>query len=513
MTAIFVSVHSFGQGEIDAYRFSKNELSGTARGQAMGGAFGALGGDVTGIAINPAGIGVYRSSEVVFNAGLTFNKTNADFMGFKETKENTNLTCDNIAYTGYFPLGNDDRYALNFGFNYNRLKNFDRKYRVAGKGMTSSLTDYMSGITSGTPGKFWDDYENEDQFFASGHPHWLGVLGWNGYLINEDLEYENEYISILEDGESVDPRLEVREKGSIAAYDFTLGANLDNKVYLGATVVYTGISYIASVSYDETFANNGGFNLINDYNTEGSGLQVKLGAIFRPTDALRLGVSYHSPTWYDLTDYYWGKLSPDGIEIEDGGELANPVSTPTGAYYEYQFKTPDVWTLSAAMVLGQSSIISVDYEYKNYGKMTFSGQDYDFKPENGYIQDDFKGATTIRAGVETRFTSQFSGRLGCAWMQNPYKSKFRNSEIEAVTPGAIPNYTLDGDALHLTAGVGFRFTPRFYIDLAIVYRTQEDELHFFSPLYSKAGEKYVDSTPAELINSSVKTLMTLGYKF
>lgn len=68
--AFFVSVHSFGQGEIDAYRFSKNELSGTARSQAMGGAFGALGGDATGVAINPAGIGVYRSSEIIFNAGL-----------------------------------------------------------------------------------------------------------------------------------------------------------------------------------------------------------------------------------------------------------------------------------------------------------------------------------------------------------------------------------------------------------------------------------------------------------
>jgi hypothetical protein len=514
--ALFVSAHSFGQGEIDAYRFSKNNLSGTARGQAMGGAFGALGGDATGVAINPAGIGVYRSSEIIFNAGLTFNQTKADFEGTKESKGNTKLSCDNFAYIGYFPLGNDDRYSLNFGFNYNRLKNFDRKYNVSGKGMGSSLTDYMSYKTSGTQWSFWDDYANEDQFYASGHPHWLGILGWNGFLFDTDekSEYENEYVSILNQGEKVDPYLEVREKGSIGAYDFTLGTNLDNKIYLGATVVYTDISYILSTSYGENFANNGGFTLDNEYNSEGSGLQVKLGAIFRPTDALRLGISYHSPTWYNMTDYYWGQLSPHGIKYE--GELVNPVSTPNGAYHEYKFKTPDVWTLSAAVILGQDAIISLDYEYKNYGKMTFSKQywdDYDFKNENDYINEDFKGASTIRAGLETRFTPRFSGRLGFAWMQNPYDSKIRNSEIEVVTPGTIPNYTLEGDALYLTTGVGFRFTPRFYVDLALVYRTQEDELHFFSPLYSNTGEKYLDSTPTKLTNNSVKTLVTLGYKF
>lgn len=513
--AFFVSVHSFGQGEIDAYRFSKNELSGTARGLAMGGAFGALGGDATGVAINPAGIGVYRSSEIIFNAGLTFNQTKADFEGTKESKGNTNLSCDNFAYMGYFPLGNDDRYSLNFGFNYNRLKSFDRKYKVSGKGMGSSLTDYMADITFGTPWSFWDKDEYiEDQFYASEHPHWLGILGWNGYLINEKPEYDGKYVSILNEEETVDPRLEVRERGSIGAYDFTLGTNLDNKVYLGATVTCTGISYIASTSYGEDFAEGGGFKLNNEYSTEGSGLQVKLGAIFRPTDAFRLGVSYHSPTWYNLTDYYWGQLSPYGI-YNNEDKLAEPVSTPANAYYEYQFKTPDVWTLSAAVVLGQAAIISLDYEYKNYGRMEFSKQyvnDYDFGTENGYINEDFKGASTIRAGVETRFTPQFSGRWGFAWMQNPYDSQFKNSEIEVVTQGTIPNYTLEGDALYLTTGVGFRFTPRFYMDLALVYRTQEDELHFFSPIFYNNGDPLA-STPSKLTNSSLKTLVTLGYKF
>jgi hypothetical protein len=514
---LFVSVYSFGQGEIDAYRFSKTELSGTARGQAMGGAFGALGGDATGVAINPAGIGVYRSSEIIINTGLAFNQTKATFAGTKESKGNTNFSCDNLAYIGYFPLESDDLYSLNFGFNYNRLKSFDRKYQVSGRGMGSSLTHYMSEIVFKTPWSFWDDWTNyEGQFYAEGgHPHWLGILGWNGWLINKDENStdNDKYASILSKGEKVDPQLEVNERGSIGAYDFTVGANLNDKVYLGTTVTYTDISYVASTSYSENFAMGGGFNLNNEYNTEGSGLQVKLGVIFRPTDAFRFGISYHSPTWYSLTDYYFGKLTPYNILYDD--KLIDPVLTPNGAH-DYNFKTPDIWTISAAAVLGRVAIVSLDYEYKNYSKMKFSDRNYnssDYKVENDYINGDFKSASTIRAGAEIRFTPQFSGRLGCAWMQNPYESKFKNSEIEVMTPGTIPNYTLEGNTLYLTTGVGFRFTPSFYMDLALIYRTQEDELHFFSPILYDDGTYVVASTPAKMVNSSVKTQVTLGYKF
>jgi hypothetical protein len=516
---LFVSVCLFGQGpgEIDAYRLSKNDLSGTARGQAMGGAFGALGGDVTGVAINPAGIGIYRSSEVIFNAALTFNQTKALFEGTEETKGNTKFSCDNFAYIGYFPLGKEDNYSLNFGFNYNRLKSFDRKYQVSGKGMGSSLTDYMAETAHGTPESWWDRYDNlDDQFYSNDmdRPRWLGILGWNSWLINANPTFDGVYESFLDKGEAVDPKLVVHERGSIGAYDFTLGANLNNKLYVGTTLTYTDISYVANTFYSEEFAKGSGFGLDNEYNTEGSGLQLKLGVIFKPVDALRFGVSYHSPTWYNLTDYYRGILMPNDIS-DNQGKLVGPVSTPEAAYYEYNFRTPDVWTFSAAAVLGKVAIISLDYEYKDYTGMKFSrryANDYDFGSENTYIKEDFKSASTIRAGAEIRFTPRFSGRLGTAWTQSPYESKFKNSEIEVGIAGTIPNYTLDGNILYLTTGIGYRFTPGLYLDVALVYRTQKDELHFFSPIFYEDGNSLA-SVPSKLTNTSLKTLVTLGYKF
>jgi len=517
LIALFVSVYSFGQGEIDAYRISKNDLSGTARGQAMGGAFGALGGDVTGVTINPAGIGIYRSSEILFNLGLNYNRTSALFNGTEEIKGNTTFSCDNFGYVGTFPLdakGGD--YSINFGFNYNRLKNFSRKYQVSGTGMGSSLTDYIADITNilGTPHTWWSQNpDNDNQFFASGAPHWLSILGMRTGMIKTIDNTNDSYESFLNAGEAVDPKLQVNESGGIDAYDFTLGANLNNKVYVGGTIVYTDISYHANIYYDENFGNGGGLYLDNGYSTQGSGIQLKVGVIGRPTDALRLGVSYQSPTWYNLTDFYSGTLEAWGINDNDVW-----ISTPSGNgddSHRYNFRTPDVWTFSAACVLGQAAVVSVDYEYKNYGRMRFSGQyidDYDYSNENQYIQEDFGGASTVRVGGEYRFSPQFSGRLGTAWVQHPYDSKVKNGEQMVMMPGTISNYTLDGNTLYLTGGVGFRFTPQFYMDLALVYRTQEDNLYFFSPTFD--GEnRVVDSTPAKLKNNSFKTLLTLGYRF
>ncbi|MCT9925374.1 hypothetical protein N7272_14545, partial [Enterococcus faecalis] len=54
----------YAQGEADAIRYSRTELGGSARFRSMAGAFGALGGDFSAIGQNPAGLGIFRSSEV-----------------------------------------------------------------------------------------------------------------------------------------------------------------------------------------------------------------------------------------------------------------------------------------------------------------------------------------------------------------------------------------------------------------------------------------------------------------
>jgi len=518
--ALFVCALSFGQGEIDAYRYSNNDLSGTARGQAMGGAFGALGGDVTGIAINPAGIGVYRSSEILANMSLTSSLTS----GNTNQQSNTKFQFDNLSYTGYYSLAKGSMLSLNYGFNYNRIKSFDQQCSMSNSAMNSSLTDYMSLLTNGIPVSELTSYNNNP--YKYNNP-WLSVLGFDGGLITH--VGNNNYQSILDYGEQVTPSsLQVSEKGKVESYDFTLGANIANKFYWGVTFSLTDLSYLMYSYYDESFAEGGGFNLKNYLETKGSGYQAKLGVIYKPIDALRFGVSFHSPIWYSMTDYYKAWLDPRGIYIN--GQPAGETSTPGGdpddanspSYTDYYFRTPASWTFSVAAVLSTKAIVSVDYEIKNYASMNLkdaNGNNY--TDVNDLMSSDYRNASTLRAGLEFRFTPQLSGRLGYAWMQSPYQSKvdafgdgtYYNVADVVATAGTVPHYTITGDVNYLTAGIGFKFTPQFYGDFALVLRMEKDNSYYFTPIIDPSQADKFDSFAGAFTNKALKGLITFGYKF
>ena len=508
--AVFICVLSFGQGEIDAYRYSNDDLSGTARGQAMGGAFGALGGDVTGVAINPAGIGIYRSSEVLANMSLSSPLIN----GNTNRESNTTFSFDNLSYIAYYPLVKGSMLSLNFGFNYSRMKSFDQRYNTSSSNMKSSLTDYMLGLTDGIDHSVWTGNTNDN--YSNPNIPWLSVLAWDGYLINEKDKTNNAYESVLFNGEKVDPSLKVSESGKVESYDFTIGSNIANKFYWGATVTIVDLSYRMTSTYDEKFLGipGSGLTLDNYLETKGSGFQLKAGAIFKPTDALRIGLAYHSPIWYAMTDYYQADLTPNltsrGI-YDDNGKVVGMTETPYSST-NYYLRTPGSWTVSLAAILGAQAIVSVDYENKDYSSLNLKDSDgYDWKDVNNKMSDDYRNTSTIRAGLEFRFTPQFSGRIGYAWAQNPYRHDLQSIGKNVIAAGTIPNYTLSGDANYLTAGLGFRFTPEFYADIALVLRTQTDDLYYFPAVKIEGVES--DSYSGSFTNKTLKGLVTLGYKF
>lgn len=498
---VFFYTLSFGQGEIDAYRYSSSDLSGTARGQAMGGAFGALGGDITGVAINPAGIGVYRSSEVVANLSVA----SPVLKGITNQESNTKVGFDNFAYIGYYPMVKGSMLSLNFGFNYNRTKSFNQRFGADQSNISSSLTDYMVTLTNGVHNSDFA-YTDNNNPYSKDYIYWLSILAWESGLINLQPNSNDTYESILNEGEKVNPSLKVWEKGEIESYDFTIGSNVADKFYWGFTFALTDLSYTTESSYNETFQGGSGFQLDNYLRTEGSGYQAKFGVIYKPTSALRIGVAYHSPVWYTMTDYYQAALTPEGIDLN--GIPIRKKTTPDNAVYNYQLRTPGSWTFSAAAVIGTKAIVSVDYETKDYSAMNMQDENgYAKSYENNLIKKDYKTASMLRAGLEFRLTPQFSGRLGYALAQNPYRSSIQSLGETVVTSGTIPHYTLSNDVTYLTGGLGFRFTPQFYGDIALVYRMQEDQLSYFPPVENREYS-YLTFT-----NKALKGLLTLGYKF
>jgi len=510
----FIANWVYGQGEMDAFKLSNNDLSGSARGIAMGGAFGALGGDVTGVSQNPAGIGVYRSSEIA--GSLDFSSVNTESntpgsMGSMAKDSKFNFSFNNITYIGYTPLFGDVQ-SLNFGFTYNRLKDFGRNYKASGPGLSSSLTGYIANYTNSIKmdnGPHPHPYPKELYYDNEDVP-WISVLGYDGYLMDYD-DSDSIYVSPLLKGEKVDRAYSASERGFIDTYDFTVGANILDVVYLGFSLSLTDLRYSLDSRHTEEFEFGGGFDLDNRLETSGSGYQVSIGAILRPVDEFRIGLAYHSPTWYNLNDSYYAETEI-GYYKADGKWLHERANTPVNAPpTNYRLRTPDRWVGSVAGVFGKKAILSLDYEYTDYSSMKLQEDMYDFSNiynrQNDFISKDFIGASTLKVGLEYRATPQIALRAGYSWMQSPLEKSFKEGTFEVLPVGTVTAYTLDGDTNYFSYGAGFRFTSNLYMDLAFSLKTQTSQLYTYSPGHG------VNPFPSKLKNDTYRGLLTLGYKF
>lgn len=517
----------YAQGEMDAYKYSQTDLNGTARYLGMSGAFGALGGDISAMSTNPAGLGIYRSSEVVATVSLSSIKANTNWIGSTADESKTKFNFDNIAYVGYFPTGNDEGLVgWNVGISYNRVKNYDRTYRMNGVPPTS-VSDYMADLAYGISQKDLTLVEGGyDPYFANGIP-WLPILGYEAKMIAPKVPGGSEYRSVfggmdndqweLYDVQNAD--LEVREKGSIGQYNISFATNISDRFFLGATVAVTDLDYSVTTKYTEDFSQRDLLWLDNGLSTDGTGYAFNLGAIFRPVDFLRVGVAYNSPTWYKMTDYFHGSAQAVLNDVEN--KVAN---TPDFQSTEYHLRTPDRWLFSIAGV-GPNFLISADYELTNYKRMHMTDwEDYELR-QNEDIKSDFGMSGTLKVGAEYKVTPQFSVRAGTLWRTSPMKQhvkdglppidpengKYKPDAVGVV--GTIPNYTVDKGTNSYSVGVGYRFTPHFYADLACVYREYKEDAYAFPGTFNPDGTVVVRSEPASLKTKTTQVALTLGYKF
>ncbi len=524
---------SYAQGEMDAYKFSRNDLTGTARSLSMGGAFGSyVGGDISAIAINPAAIGEYNRSEVVTTLNFMNTRMESNLGGNTQTENKFKVRFDNLAFVSTFPLQSDVAPFLNFGFSYNRLKTFDRQYSMGGN-TRNSLSDYMVTRADG-----WQtsDLSLNSNPQAWRNTDWLPVLGFNSGLITNRNNSTDRYVSTTRNSGGnrvLTPYSQLfnQERGSINTYDFNLGTTFSDMVSFGFTVSMTDINYRMYSIYSEDFANGnnqGFFDLENWLRTDGTGWQVKTGLVFKPIHQLRIGVAYHSPTWYHMTDYYAADIQHD-ISALRGTATNIPTDYQPGrvesfdgngdGITDYRLRTPDKWSFNITGVIGQRAIISADYELTNYrnnmrlhdnnGRALASG---DADPNN-LIEQDFRNSSTLRIGAEIRITPLFSGRVGYSWVQSPLVAEFRNNDFEVFTVGSVPHYTLDGDTHYITYGLGYRLTSHFYTDVAFVMTSQKDDLYTFSRVLDNSGNDIVTPDRISLKTNRFQGLLTLGYRF
>ena len=506
---LFCSNLIVAQSELDIVKFVQPDINGTARYMSMAGAFGALGGDVSAIKDNPAGLGIYQHSETVGTLNFLFQNNDNSWYGVNSSDNLYKLKANNFSIVIASPTKQSKKgiksglQNSNFSFSFQQVKNFNRQTTIQSGESPSSITDYMAYFTDGIPEADLQSSENYHPFNNQNIP-WLSVLAYEGYLINP--ASNNSWVSILNADEKVIPSYYLHESGHINKYSFSWAGNFSHMFYLGFTGNIQTIDYNAVTEYEETFGEGGGMNLNNTIDASGSGFNLEMGIIFRPVDNFRIGLSFQSPTVFSISEDYTSLLN---FNTESQGYI----STPTG-YNSYKLQTPAVFDASAAYIFGKKGLISVEYNYtdlKTTKLMDKYGSTKDFKDENAGMKSAVDAVSTIKIGGECRLTDNFSVRAGYA---NMSEATQKNAEkfMRINTIRTDTEYFLHNGTRYLTAGFGYHENS-WYIDLAYMNKLTKEK---FYPYNSIRANEMVDcpiGEPAEVKTINNNLVITLGLKF
>lgn len=502
--ALCVSLMGMAQGEYDAFKYSQTELLGSARYVSMAGAFGALGGDMSAISLNPAGIGVYRSSELSLTPVVGLSATTSDFNGTETSDAIMNIRINNFGYVGTIRPSNSTINNINFGISYNKVKDFNRTTYIKGYDRSVSLLDVICSNTGTTEPS---DLTN------------LGYLAYETYLINRN-DNDGSYYNELRDGETVNNEFFMQEEGSIGVWDFTLGANMGHFLYAGLSIGLMGIDYrMVSSYYEYTEAFQEGtvtydpfdYELRNAISTQGNGVNLKIGAIIRPVSFIRLGVALHSPTYYSLTDTYGSSMFSNGLYDQETGEYASSEIIDEDSY-DYELITPGKIVGSAAIMFGKKGILSIDCEvvdYRGISLKSTSGFPYD--DANSDIDDHMQNTLNLRGGGEYRVTDNISLRAGIAFYGSAYKNNMTADNTYIETVGTTPYYAFDLGTTYLTGGIGYR-TGSFFLDAALVNQSSiENFYNFYDSDVTNATR--TDNAYATVNNNKINAVVSTGFRF
>lgn len=501
----------YAQEPVDALRFSWLTTHGSARAQAIGGATTALGGDITALYSNPAGLGVYKTSEFVFSPGMTLNNNQSSYRGNNATDSRNSFNYGPIGLVYGMPsYGNSKWKNTALGISISRAANFNNRVFTSGSNNQSSFSEkYLDQLIRNNATNL-DDAVWDYPYGAS--------LGLNTYLVDPTFDGDGNlsgYASNASVNTGVNQRQAIDTKGNISDFSIGLGSNYNDVFYIGGAININTLTYTRTSTFTESDATtdtNNDFNYFTavDYlKTDGVGAGIKLGIMGKPTEALRVGVSFHSPTWYSFKDTYTADLETDtegyeGLKRQSSTDLNEGYA----GEFNYRFRTPMKLAVGASYFFGaqgdvksQKGFISADIEYVDYRRATMSAQNSNtddrqyFQDLNTAIDQVLTGAVNARIGGEVKLET-FMVRAGFAYYGNPYTSRFFYGN---------PGDNVNASRTSISGGLGWR-NKGVFIDLACVYQMFKDGYYPY-----ELDENTFDV--ARLKNSQLNLLMTVGFKF
>lgn len=510
MTVALASMGAMAQSSYDAYNVASSDLNGTARYVGMGGALGALGGDISVMGSNPAGTAMFRKNDMSFTLSGVFGDDGV--LGH----DGSRASIDNAGAVVVLDVDEGGLQYVNFGVNFTKNRNFLSNVRtgidnVRGLSQTAQIADMVRNCD------IQFGFENIDDWGA------LPYLATNLY----DGEYVASLIDIEDEFEVDDKGNFVLDKdgnpvylgtsyywspannasflksqwGSTSQTDMNISFNVLDKYFFGASVGLYNINYHRESMYSEVGEYGNSYDIYNYYDSRGDGLDLKFGFICRPIDdsPFRFGIDVHTPTWYSMEDARGANInySFDGYQYYN-----EEYNTP----FEYNYRTPWKFGLSLGYTVDNYFAVGAEYEYTDMStaKFTTRGDFYSdyYYAQNEYIKDNLKGQSTLKLGMEVKPVPAVSIRAGYNYVSSPFRNNAYNTLYYA-DDFTETDYTNWKDTHRFTLGLGYRYKGG-YIDLAYQYQSQKGDFYAFDE---------VNLTPTQIDNNRSQLMCTFGFRF
>ncbi len=485
IAAVFLTISGiFAQNVDDALRYSQIFYNGTARFMSMGGAFTALGGDMSTLSQNPGGLGVFRSSEISFTPQLFHIGTSSNFHGISDDYlYNFNIGQIGIVSNIISNKQETGLIVLNVGYSFNKTSNLHSTVRIEGISNNSSLADawadqgfgtYYSDL-SGAPGIAYDAWII-DTLTGTGATEYGTVF--SNYGDDPDGSVYGQKIRRL-----------INNEGYMGEHAFSVGGNVSNKVFFGATLGISRLKYTGHYEHLEStdqVLDSGieDFTYVEHFENTGTGVALKIGAIFKPVETVRIGLAFHSPTIFKINEYYYDNVNSNFSDGENFEYENEPLR------YNYALTTPFRVLAGIGIQVKKVALLSADYEFVDYTAARFSetGDNYDYSEKNLGIRNTLKPAHNIRLGGEFRWDKMYL-RGGYGYYGKVFKAGEENDHM---------------DHNSISFGLGFR-EQNLNIDFG--YTNIRNPQRYI--LYNTISE----SAMANLSTGKNIFTVTVGYKF
>ena len=483
-----------------AFLFSQMILTPSARFQAIGGAGVSIGGDLSSAFINPAGLGFYNRSEFSFTPAINFYDTNTSYFGTNTSDFKTKFSLNDIGVV--FNRPQDDIVSGgfkggSFAISFARTGDFNNRIAYETESPQFDFFDFvLPDLNDGIANDFAD-------------------LAFETYLVDEfvdqingtDTTYVYAYVAPFFDANGdffrdadgnpdiYPPSLPLKQsetintKGSQYQFSLAYGANFDDRVYIGASIGFLSLDYTKKRIYREVLQDIAlnDFTLTDELNIEGSGINFTLGAIFRPISQFTLGLSFLSPTFYNLSESNVIAIDANFNQYPYSGSLTLENEFASIEYIsDYTLRTP--WRLNggATYFIGKHGFITANVEVIDYTKNRISSDDFEASNLNRLINDDYESVVNFRIGGEFRHNI-FRLRAGYGRMGDTLKGG------------------LDASRNNISFGTGIRL-PKFFFDIG-----------FVNSIFDSTASPYTladGSAPTATIdNKQFSAIWTLGFNF